>query len=59
MNAMTFAQSISKRKGRLRPFPLPVLVRSFAGLKWWPRWVVPAATVGGAASTWPRTSGRR
>jgi AcrR family transcriptional regulator len=29
---MTFAQSISKRKGRLRPFPLPVLVRSFAGL---------------------------
>jgi len=29
---LAFAQSISRRKGRLRPFPLPVLVRSFSGL---------------------------
>jgi AcrR family transcriptional regulator len=29
---VAFAQSISLRKGRLRPFPLPVIVRSFAGM---------------------------
>ncbi len=27
-----FAQSVTRRKGSLRPFPLPVLIRSFAGL---------------------------
>jgi len=27
-----FAQSVTQRKGSLRPFPLPVLIRSFAGL---------------------------
>jgi AcrR family transcriptional regulator len=29
---LAFAQSVTERKGSLRPFPLPVLVRSFAGL---------------------------
>jgi AcrR family transcriptional regulator len=29
---LEFAQSVTKRKGSLRPFPLPVLVRSFTGL---------------------------
>jgi AcrR family transcriptional regulator len=29
---LEFAQSVAKRKGSLRPFPLPVLIRSFAGL---------------------------
>jgi AcrR family transcriptional regulator len=29
---LAFAQSVTERKGMLRPFPLPVLVRSFAGL---------------------------
>jgi AcrR family transcriptional regulator len=29
---MEFAQSVTRRKGSLRPFPLPVLIRSFAGL---------------------------
>jgi AcrR family transcriptional regulator len=29
---LSLAQSISERKGHLRPFPLPVIVRSFAGL---------------------------
>ncbi len=29
---LSFAQSIPLRKGRLRPFPLPVVVRSFAGM---------------------------
>jgi AcrR family transcriptional regulator len=29
---LAFAQSVTQRKGTLRPFPLPVLVRSFAGL---------------------------
>jgi AcrR family transcriptional regulator len=29
---LSFAQSISLREGKLRPFPLPVLVRSFSGL---------------------------
>ena len=29
---LSLAQSISQRKGSLRPFPLPVIVRSFAGL---------------------------
>ena len=29
---MEFSQSVIKRKGSLRPFPLPVLVRSFTGL---------------------------
>lgn len=27
-----FAQSVTKRKGKLRAYPLPVLIRSFAGL---------------------------
>ena len=29
---MAFARAISLRKGKLRPFPLPVVVRSFAGM---------------------------
>jgi len=29
---LAFARSVTERKGSLRPFPLPVLVRSFAGL---------------------------
>lgn len=29
---IALAESISRRKGHMRPFPLPVLVRSFAGL---------------------------
>jgi AcrR family transcriptional regulator len=29
---LAFARSVTERKGNLRPFPLPVLVRSFAGL---------------------------
>ncbi len=29
---MEFAQTVTRRKGALRPFPLPVLIRSFAGL---------------------------
>jgi AcrR family transcriptional regulator len=29
---LEFTKSVTRRKGSLRPFPLPVLVRSFAGL---------------------------
>jgi AcrR family transcriptional regulator len=29
---MEFARSVTRRKGKLRPFPLPVLIRSFGGL---------------------------
>jgi AcrR family transcriptional regulator len=29
---LEFTKSVSRRKGSLRPFPLPVLIRSFAGL---------------------------
>ncbi len=29
---LEFAQSVTQRKGLLRPFPLPVLIRSFVGL---------------------------